>query len=381
MVEGMGVIVKQKIPGPGNPWWIFIHWQGKRKSIKIGDKTAAENLASKIRERLKSGELQIEHSQSVLFGEYTEKWLTIYAETNLKHSTVKGYRSVIKTHLACFNDLPLKQITRALIKDLLYSKLKAGLSPARVTRIKALISSILNHALEDGLITTNPAIRLGRLIKTKDRKADIIPLTRDEAKTLLDTIQEHYPRYYPLFLCALRTGLRLGELLALEWGDIDFNGGFIEIRRAYVEGRITTPKSGKIRRVDMSKQLAETIRILKTERKKEALAKGWDGIPPLVFTNEAGRVIDHGNLRRRVFWKALEKAGLRRIRLHDLRHTFASLLIQQGESLAYVRDQLGHHSIQVTVDTYGHLVPGANRGAVDKLDNDKTTYGEKSGCV
>ena len=82
-----------------------------------------------------------------------------------------------------------------------------------------------------------------------------------------------------------------------------------------------------------------------------------------------GNHLDPDHLRKRCFYKCLEKAGLRRIRFHDLRHTFASLLLAQGESLAYVRDQLGHSSIQTTVDTYGHLVPGSNRGAVDKLDD------------
>jgi integrase len=252
---------------------------------------------------------------------------------------------------------------------MIYGKLKDGLSPATVTRIKALVSGILSHALEDGLISVNPVSRLGRLIKGKDRKADVQPLTRDEARDFLETIRGHYPRYYPLFMCALRTGLRLGELLALEWGDIDFRGGFIEVRRAYVEGRMTSPKSGKSRRVDMSPQLAETFKMLRTERKKEALATGKGEVPELVFLNEAGRVIDPGNLRGRVFYKALAKGGMRRIRIHDLRHTFASMLIQNGENLAYVKDQLGHHSIQITVDIYGHLVPGANRQAVAKLDD------------
>ena len=95
-----------------------------------------------------------------------------------------------------------------------------------------------------------------------------------------------------------------------------------------------------------------------------------------------GQVIDKGNLRGRVFYKVLIKAGLRRIRIHDLRHTFASMLIQNGESLAYVRDQLGHHSIQITVDTYGHLVPGANRQAVDRLDDNFSGICKKNeGCV
>jgi integrase len=91
-----------------------------------------------------------------------------------------------------------------------------------------------------------------------------------------------------------------------------------------------------------------------------------------VFYNEEGKPLDGDNLRRRVFSTILAKAGLRRIRLHDLRHTFTSLLIQNGESLAYIRDQLGHSSIQVTVDTYGHVIPGANRQAIDRLDDDTT---------
>ena len=132
----------------------------------------------------------------------------------------------------------------------------------------------------------------------------------------------------------------------------------------------------------MSRQLAETLKDLLMARKKEALVKGWGEVPERAFVNEEGRTISGSNLRNRVFYKALAKAGLRRIRIHDLRHTFASMLIQNGESLAYVKDQLGHHSIKITVDIYGHLVPGANRQAVDRLDDDVLgTCGQKSGCV
>lgn len=92
-------------------------------------------------------------------------------------------------------------------------------------------------------------------------------------------------------------------------------------------------------------------------------------VPEWVFVSEVGTMMDADNFRHRVWQKLLTKAGLRRIRIHDLRHTFASLLIQQGESLAYVKEQMGHHSIRVTVDVYGHLVPGGNKAAVDKLDD------------
>lgn len=119
----------------------------------------------------------------------------------------------------------------------------------------------------------------------------------------------------------------------------------------------------------MSRQLGKVLKNLQKKRKKEALAKGWGTVPEFVFVNEVGNMMDGDNLRRRVFYPSLAKAGLRRIRIHDLRHTFASWLIQNGESLAYVKEQMGHHSIQITVDTYGHLVPGANRQAVDRLDD------------
>ena len=121
-------------------------------------------------------------------------------------------------------------------------------------------------------------------------------------------------------------------------------------------------------RVDLSLVLADTLGHLRVRRTEEALAKGWGAVPDWVFVNEHGRPIWKSDFERRVFHKALEKAGLRRIRFDDLRHTFASRLLQNGESVVYVKDQLGHHSIKVTVDVYGHLVPGANKAAVDRLD-------------
>jgi integrase len=145
----------------------------------------------------------------------------------------------------------------------------------------------------------------------------------------------------------------------------------MEIQRAYCHRsrKIQTPKNGKTRRVDMSQQMTDTLKALLIERKKETLLNGWGEVPPLIFVSEQGTMLDGDNIRHRAFHTALKKAGLRHIRIHDLRHTFASLLIQNDESLAYVKEQMGHHSIQVMVDTYGHLVLGGNRQAVDRLDD------------
>ncbi|NNF83795.1 MAG: site-specific integrase [Deltaproteobacteria bacterium] len=159
--------------------------------------------------------------------------------------------------------------------------------------------------------------------------------------------------------------MRQGEILALQWGDIDWNGKFIEVRRANWKGIISSPKSGKGRRVDLADHLAAVLSEHRRTIAAEALKAGRP-MSEWVFPSEEGTALDAANLRK-TFLLCLKKAGLRHIRFHDLRHTFASWLIGAGESLAYVKEQLGHHSIQITVDTYGHLIPGANRQAVNRL--------------
>jgi integrase len=161
----------------------------------------------------------------------------------------------------------------------------------------------------------------------------------------------------------------------LKWGDIQFGAGeddanrYILVQRNYVNGRFTTPKSNKSRRVDLSRQLRNTLLELRDKRLLEAFLKGKTSIADdLIFLSKTGTVLDASNLIHYYFLPCIEKAGLRHFRFHDLRHTFGSLLIQQGASLTYVKDQMGHSSIQVTVDTYGHLIPGADVAWIDKLD-------------
>ena len=215
----------------------------------------------------------------------------------------------------------------------------------------------------------NPAQRLGKVIRSKSLRIEVDPLTREELSTLLETFREHFPKHYPMALTLARTGMRLGEALGLQWGDIDFNGRFINIQRALSRSEIGTPKSGKARRVDMSLQLKETLLELRRIRRIETVKKGWGQVPEWIFISENGTHLDGSHWRGRVYNKALEKAGLRKVGVHNLRHAYASFLIQAGESLAYVRDQLGHHSIKVTVDIYGHLAPEGNKSAVDNLDD------------
>jgi len=319
------------------------------------------------------------------FQEHGEEWLSTYARTHLKDSTYREYKAVFKNHLVpAFGPLPFPKITRKAVKNLIAEKIQAGKSRSTVKNIIIPLREMYNHAIDDGVTLFNPATRIGRFNRQRSEDKKINPLVREELTTFLKTAREKMAHYYPLFLCAARAGLREGELIGLKPFDLDFHGRFIEVQRNISRGKVTSPKNHKTRRVDMSLQLTNTLDALVATKKAEALKREME--KPVAERRESSEVInevmedwlfktpdetrlDPDNMRKRIFYRCLDLAELRRVRFHDLRHTFASLLIQQGESLVYIKEQLGHHSIQITVDTYGHLVPGGNRQAVDRLDD------------
>ena len=375
----MAVKVRERPKGSGI-WWIFIDHQGKRKAKKIGkNKKFAQDVAEKIGAKLKLGDMDLldEQKEAKSFKEYADIWLNVTLPATCKVSTQNDYKWILNKHiLPVFGKKPVTEISRLMVKKFLMGKIKEGFAQSTVTHIKNAMSGVLNLALDDEVVTINPAHRLGKIFQKKQRDS-IDYLTKEELSRLLESCRENFSDHYVMVLTLARTGMRLGEVLALQWGDIDFHNRFIHVRRGFARGKIETPKSGKSRPVDISLQLAATLQELRIRRKKETLRKGWTEVPEWLFVAEKGNPIVPSHWRKKVFKKALEKAGLREIRIHDLRHTYASLLIQAGESLAYVRDQLGHHSIKVTVDVYGHLAPEGNKAAVDRLD-DKNFFPQQS---
>ncbi len=354
-------------------------WTATKVSIVRSDKMSGKSLA---KAEMRRQEAEEERNRPLTFGEYAKRWMEGHVAINLKPSSADGYKTILDHYiLPTFKDRPLAEITREEIKELCFEKMREGrvrpkklpnkkldasLSPRSITYMMRTLSAIFNHAVEDGIVAANPAQRPGRFIRTGDRKEKIDFLTLPEGDLVLMAAEKHFKRLHPLLVTAMRTGMRLGELLALEWGDIDWNGNFIEVRRSVWQGIVGTPKSGKARRVDMSDRLKEVLDQHKKNMAAEVLKAGQE-MPTLVFVSDALTPYDGANVRKS-FEAVLRKAKLRKIRFHDLRHSFASWLIGNGESLAYVKEQLGHHSISLTVDTYGHLVPGANREAVNRLD-------------
>jgi len=393
----MGVRLKyreDKREGRRGKWWVYVYHQGREKAKCVGtDEKIARGVAKKLAAKLTLGDvglLEEADEPQRPFGAYFKNWLDTYVKTHCKPATYDSYETAFRVHLEPrFGARDITAITRDDVKQLAYALLTEPRTERRkgqgsegqdepkprarntVRATLAPLKAMFNHAIEDGHFTgVNPALRILRKSRTDlgDSQKKVSFLTREEAEKLLTTAQKHFRGHYPLLLCLLRTGVRIGEAIALQWGDVDFSGRFAEVQRTMDDGKVTTTKSGKVRRVDLSARLTETLKALHVDRKKETLRNGWGEVPAWVFLNAVGGPVDPDNFRKRIWPKLLEKAELRRIRIHDLRHTYASHLIAQGESLAYVKEQMGHHSIQVTVDIYGHLVPGGNKAAVDRLD-------------
>jgi len=162
--------------------------------------------------------------------------------------------------------------------------------------------------------------------------------------------------------------MRLGEVVALRWADLDLEGRVILVRRSQRKGRVNEPKSGKARRVDMSGQLTTALRDHKSLQEAEAALQGHP-LPERVFSTPTGHAVADDAFRNNVWAPILRRAGLRDRKPHTLRHTYASLLIDMGQPLTYVQHQLGHHSAAFTLKVYGHLLPRGDRRAVDALDD------------
>lgn len=366
----MGAKIREHPKGSGE-WWVFIDHHGKRRAKKIGkDKRQALEIGKKIQAQLTLGDLDLDKSkpEAPSFQEYAERWLCSYVKQLRRQSTYERYLDILRRYVfPAMGKVRIDEIKRGDLRNLLLQLHERGLSRSTLSLVRDTINGPLSFALDEELIAANPTTGLlMHLHLERQDGEEIHPLTHEEVALFLESCARHYGEYYPFFLCAFRTGMRLGELLGLQWSDVDWHGRFIEVRRSYRRGCLGSTKTGKNRRVDMSDQLWETFRQLYAARKKEALGEGRGEVMGLIF-HRGGQAMEQ-NFIRRIFKRTLVKAGLREIRMHDIRHTYASLLLSDGASPVYVKEQLGHSSIQITVDIYGHLIPSSNRDAVNGLD-------------
>jgi integrase len=185
--------------------------------------TGATTPKSEVRRQ----EAEAERNKPITFGEYAERWMDGHVTTNCKPSAKQGYRTILDSYiLPAFKDRPLAAITRDEVKELCYTLLQSGrlrpkkvdentvdatLSARTVVYVVRTISAICNHAIEDGIVNANPALRPGRFVRVGPRKEKVDILTQEEGNLLLQVAEKHFARHYPLLLCAMRTGMRQGN--------------------------------------------------------------------------------------------------------------------------------------------------------------------------
>jgi len=370
----MGVIVKEKVEGSG-VWWVFVNHNGKRKAKKFGrDKKKAVKAARKIEAKLVLGDLNLfDESSAPTFKEYAEQWLDGYAKLSLKNSTHRCYKSLLNTHLIpVLGPKPLNAITSKDISEILIATIKNGRRSKTALSLKALLSAIFHHAVNpDGHITANP-VRGVPVPRPEDERASRVPdpLTWAERDIFEAAFMEHDRDYYPLVFCGFRTGLRIGELAGLQWGDVDFQNRVILVQRNVVRGRVTTPKSRAGRRlVRMTSGLVEVLERHKKNMIERTLKRGWKEVPEWVFVSEDGNHIHYNNFVYYVWDRVVKKTKLRRRTPHDMRHTYATLRLSKGDPLAEVSKEMGHWSPTLTYKTYFKWMPTESRTDIDELDS------------
>ncbi len=300
--------------------------------------------------------------------QYLTSWLES-AKPTIKLSTwIRYERFVRRDALPTLGAIRLSKLSPQHLQALYAARLAAGAATTTVIHLHALLHLALDEALRLGLVQRN----VTNLVNPPRRvREEMKALTPEQARRFLEAAAETPLEAF--YVLAVMTGMRIGELLALKWRNVDLERHTAQVRstvqRLGPSLAFSEPKTARSRR-KVAPQLAfEALHRHRARQAEERLAHGpaWDDLD-LVFPNSVGRPMEHSNLRIRSFQPLLEKAGLPRIRLHDLRHTAATLLLLQGVHVKVVSEMLGHASIAITLDLYSHVLPDMQREATAAMD-------------
>jgi len=336
-------------------------WEGVK-----GTRRDAERRLSELLHRLDTGAFVSPSKTTV--ADYLRRWLEEYVKPNLSPRGFERYESIARVHLIPgLGTIALTQLRPEHLQRHYASKLNKGLSARSVRYQHVVLHKALETAMKWGLVVRNVADGVD---VPRSHRRDMQTWSEFEVRHFLE-VAKGSP-YYPLFHTALYTGMRRGELLALQWRDVGVQE--VHVNRSLHQLRdgsyvFTQPKSAKSRRaIDLS---PSSILTLAEHRERQEGIRAMIGIPlgqdDFVFSTPEGKPLRPNTVSRA--WTMLAaRAGLRVIRLHDARHTHASLMLKQGVHPKIVQERLGHGSIQVTLDTYSHVAPGLQRAAAESFD-------------
>ena len=303
-------------------------------------------------------------------GEWLDHWLDNIAARKVRARTLESYRSTVRLHLRPgIGHHRLDRLQPEHLERLYGALSDKGLSPASILRAHRVLSRALRVASQRAKVARNVATLVDP--PTVKRPETALPLSAQEARKVMAAAQTH--RNAARWTVALAVGLRQSEALALRWSDVDLDNGTLSVRRGLhrISGQglvYEEPKADRSRRnLALPAQLVDALKAQRAAQLEERIAAGplWED-HDLVFAQPNGRPIERKSDWRA--WKALlRQAGVREVRLHDGRHTAATLLLSEGVHPRVVMEVLGHAQMRTTTDTYSHVMPALGRDAADRM--------------
>lgn len=355
-------------------WFVGTSESGKRryasKTIRGTKRDAQQHLNSVLRSQDLGTYVE---PTRIALDAYLDRWLEQSARTRVSPRTFEDYKKLLKRYVRPEIGPRRLDALRPLHLQELITKLEArGLSPKTIRLTLSVLSRALKQAVRWGMLPNNPAALIDL---PKQRRREMRALSQEEVARFRTAAAG--TRHAVLFDFLLATGCRPGEALALRWSDIDLDVGAITVRRALttVAGKPTfgEPKTATShRRIPLPTQLCDSLSAHRREQAEGALKTGpaYSRNLDLVFANEVGRPLELRNIVRRHFKPLLELAGLPpSVRLYDLRHTHATLLLAQGVHPKVAAERLGHATTRMTLDVYSHVLPGMQAEATVKIAN------------
>jgi integrase len=359
---------------PDGRWQIDLRYQDpsgapKRTAVYGKSQTEARARAKELRKRLELGQPVRDTADTL--ATFSLEWIaTALAASERKTTTKAMYAAITRSQIVSsgIGGLPLGKITPRAVEGWLVELRERGLAESTVRIAYDILLAILKTAIRDGALGRNPVAAVKRPRVTR-KEADY--LSSDQVRAVLSAAQS--TRFAPLFTLLVNTGLRRGEALALQWSDVDLEAGTLRVRgtlaRVNGELEVTEPKTEKSKRtVPLSSPAVQTLRTIRLEQAQQRLRAGsWWHPTGYLFTTRFGEPCDPRNALR-AFKVAAKRAGLpASVGLHTLRHTAATMMLQAGVPLKIVSEILGHASVAITGDIYGHVAPEVSREAVAKL--------------
>lgn len=350
-------------------WWVDLRDpKGERHRLRSPEnsKAGAQAFEAVLRQRLARGEdikkeALVKKEKDQRFGEFAAAWFQKYVLVNNKPSEQRVKESTLRMHLLpFFSKYPLREIGNQDIEEYKASRLKKSLTAKTVNNHLVILGKLLRSAQEWGVIEAVPRIAP---LKAISQRLDY--LSEEECQLILSYRRE--PEWRLMILLALRTGMRLGELLGLDWSDINFGLNLLTVRRSAVEGIVGTPKNHRERHIPITPGLRQELWSVRKPM-------GW------VFHRENGTPMIHW-LATTALRRVCRQVGLRRIGWHTFRHTFASHLAMKGVPLPIIQSLLGHASITMTM-RYAHLSPSALHSAIARLEEGESAepnFGQQVG--